>query len=214
MATQVMESPTVIIGVRGLPLNTRLEHRRKLMADPKAFTLIGRMHKIVFDPHGMTPPKLDFPVWSPNLLAWLDEPYPWLALSKDEQDLLILGKLPHPSDLPHPTESVATTLPGWANRGGRMPRPVPQRYSDRTTTFIGKEQHGAPDFSNVDTFFTIQPVEQILIHPVRSEIFNFIRPGIAPDGSLTAFLVNPKTGEAHFIGGTVTMDSRIHGPAV
>ena len=181
------------------------------MQDPKCYTLIGRMHKIVFDPHGMTPPVLDYVVWSPNLLAWLDEPYPWLALSKDEQDLLIIGKLPHPSDLPHPTESVPTTLPGWASRGGRMPRPVPQRYSDRTTMFIGKENHGEPDFGNRDTFFTIQPVEQILIHPVRSEIFNLIRPGVAPDGSLMAFLVNPKSGEAHFIGGRVTVDSRIHG---
>ena len=92
-----------------------------------------------------------------------------------------------------------------------MPRPVPQRYSDRTTMFIGKENHGEPDFGNRDTFFTIQPVEQILIHPVRSEIFNLIRPGVAPDGSLMAFLVNPKSGEAHFIGGRVTVDSRIHG---
>jgi len=209
----VAQAPAVIIGVRGLPLDTRIEHRRKLMQEPKGYTLIGRMHKIVFDPHGMNLPVLDYPVWGPNLLSWLDEPYPWLGLSKDEQDLLILGKLLHPSDLPHPTETVPTTLPGWASRGGRMPRPVPQRYSDRTTAFIGKNKNGAPDFENADTFYTIQPVEQILIHPVRSDIFNFIRPGVAPDGTLMSFLVNPKSAEAHFIGGTMTLDSRIHGPA-
>ncbi len=65
MSTQVA-SPAVIVGVQGLPLDTRLAHRRELMQDPKAYTLVGRMHKIVFDPHAMSFPALDYPVWSPN----------------------------------------------------------------------------------------------------------------------------------------------------
>lgn len=206
-------SPAIITPVRQAPLDVRLSWRRRIANDPKAYTYLGTLQKIVFDPHGMSLPKLDYPVFCPNMLGWLEEPYPRLALSLDQQDLLVIGKVRQPSDWPHPTETVATALPGWQTRGGVMPRPIPQRYSERTIEFIGKGNGDGPDFSDPDTFFVLQPIEQILVKPHGATIFNFVRPGVGPDATSMAFLINPKTGEGHFIGGRVVFDSRIHSAA-
>jgi hypothetical protein len=209
MGTQ-LAAPSILTVNRGLSLEQRIAHRRELLADRRSYTIMGRLHKIVFDPFGMNLPPLTYPVVCQNMLQWLDEPYPTLALSKDEHDLLILGKIPQPSDLPGDVNNlddyVPTSLPGWASRGGKMPRRYPQRYSDRTRGYLGGSEAN-PDF------LVIQPIEQILFQPVRTATYSMIRPTEGPDGTRMAFLIDPRRGEGHFIGGSVLVDARIHGPA-
>ena len=193
--------------VRGLSIESRIQHRRTLAGTPTSYTFCGYLHKIVFDPSGMDLPAVDYPVVNRNLLQWLEEDprnCPRLAISKDEQDLLILGRLPQPPDLPGDvtdmSDYVDTDLPGWASRGGRMPRRYPQRYSDRTRCVFGGH----------DEWLVIQPVYQIMLYPFAGRQFQFVRPGPDPEGRLMSFMVNPKTQEAHFIGGSLLIDSRIH----
>jgi len=204
--SQSTNSAGLIVPSRGLRLADRLKHRRALIADASKYTFQGFLQKIVFDPAGMDLPTEHWEglVVYPNMLQWLeDEPTkcPRLAISKDEQDLLILGPLAHPSDLcgdvNDRSQYEKTTLPGWEVRGGMKPKLWPQRYSDRTRLVIGE-------------WLVIQPVVQILFYPRTGGQFGMIRPGAGPDGSQMAFLVNPKTKEGHFIGGSLYVDMRLH----
>jgi hypothetical protein len=80
-----------------------------------------------------------------------------------------------------------------------------------TDDFIGKScRDGAPDFSDADTFYVLQPINQILLHPFGSDNQALLQPERGIDGTRMAFLVNPRTGEAHFIGGRVYITNRIH----
>jgi hypothetical protein len=48
------------------------------------------------------------------------------------------------------------------------------------------------------------------LHPFGSDNQALLQPGRGIDGTRMAFLVNPCTGEAHFIGGRVYITNRIH----
>jgi hypothetical protein len=196
----VARMASIIIPGRWLPLETRLEIRRQKARDKKAYTVIGRMHQIVFDPAGMSLPELDYPVMYQNSIQWLEEPFPRIAVTSDEQDVLILDEVPHPQDVNHPKERVETNLEAFKVYGGTMPKPVPQRYRDRTNEEMGR-------------FLVIRPVYQILFYSMGLVSANFLMPGTGPDGSRMAFMIDPKTKEGHFVGGQVSVDSRIHASA-
>lgn len=226
MSTQLI---TPALAFHGLPLDKRIGVRRELVKDPKNYMLLGKMIKLLFDPFGMNRPDsrtLDHPVINPTRLDWQKDvgaeclvDYPRLAISRDEQDLLILGALPPLAEVTGPdfddvSTWVKTTLPGWQeDRGGKrtagtMPRRYVQRYSDLTVDWIGRGSE--PDFKDPDCFFVIQPVTQILIHPAGSDQPAMVEPKANADGTRMAFLVNPRTNEGHFIGGTLHVSTRIH----
>jgi hypothetical protein len=215
----------------------RIRLRREAIKDSKNFTALGKMIRVNFDPAGMhrpDPDTIDHPVVSPNALGWTKDPtrlnkfgkpvdFPSLVITHDEQDLMVIPPLqPLPTitgpDFDDPSSWVPTDLPGWqAMRGndprtvGRMPRRYEQHYGDLTDDFIGKVcRDGSPDFRDRDTFYVLQPVNQILIHPFGCDQQKIVIPGVGFDGCRTAFLVNPYTGEAHFIGGKVHVTARIH----
>jgi hypothetical protein len=201
-------APGLIVPSHGLPLLDRIKHRRELLTDASQYTFQGFLQKIVFDPAGMDLPieHWEGKVVCPNMLQWLEEDptlCPRLAISKDEQDLLIIGPLPQPSDLcgdvNDRSQYEPTKLPGWEVRGGMRPKLWPQRYMDRTRLFLGE-------------WLVIQPVSQILFYPRAGGQFGMIRPGAGPDGTQMAFLVDPKAKEGHFIGGSLYVDMRIHSP--
>ena len=204
--SRIIPGPGVSIPARGLSLADQLRRRNELFEDPNRYTFLGFLQKIVFDPAGMDLPSehWDGIVLYPNLLQWLEEEpsrCPRLAVSKSEQDLLIMGPLAHPSDIcgdvNDRSQYVPTDLPAWKGRGGMRPKLYPQRYSDRTRLMCNE-------------FLVIQPVYQIMFYPKAGGQFSMVRPGPGPDGTQMAFLVNPKTKEAHFIGGSFFVDSRLH----
>lgn len=188
---------SIIIPGRWLPMETRLEIRRQKARDKNAYTVLGRMHTLVFDPDGMNLPELDYPVMYQNAIQWLEEPFPRIAVTKDEQDILILDPIPHPQDVNHPKEREVTTLEEYKVYGGTRPKPVPQRYRDRTNEEMGQ-------------FLVIRPVHQILFYTMGLTSAKFLMPGVGPDGSRMAFLIDPKRKEGHLVGGQVVVDSRIH----
>jgi hypothetical protein len=209
METLTQSAPSLIVPAGFKSIDEKIEARRRWAHDPKAYRLLGYLQKIVFDPAGMDLPKEFWtePVICPNMLQWLEEDprnCPALGISASEQDLLILGSLPQPSELPGDvtdlTQYVKTDAPGWASRGGMKPRLWPQRYSDRTRSTFGKNGE----------WLVIQPVFQVMFYPVTRGDFHMLLPSAGADGSQMAFLVNPKTKEAHFIGGSFLISSRIH----
>ncbi|MGA8224012.1 MAG: hypothetical protein WB780_20350 [Candidatus Acidiferrales bacterium] len=193
----VAKVASILIPGRFLPMETRLELRRQMARDKQAYTVLGRMHTIVFDPAGMNLPDLDYPVLNQNVIQWLDEPFPRIAVTKDEQDVLILDSVPHPHDVNHPTDRVATDLESYQVFGGTRPALMPQRYRDRTVEEMGR-------------FLVIRPIYQILFYALGLKEAKFLMPGVGPDGSRMAFLIDPKTKEGHLVGGQISVDSRIH----
>jgi hypothetical protein len=215
----------------------RIRMRREALKDSKNFSPLGKMIRINFDPSGMHRPDqrtIDHVVVSPNSVGWTKEPgmrnaagnridFPSVVISNDDQDLMVIPPLaPLPEvngpDFDDPSTWVKTNLPGWQTmRGGdprtvgKMPRRYRQHYGDLTDDFIGKScRDGAPDFSDADTFYVLQPINQILLHPFGSDNQALLQPERGIDGTRMAFLVNPRTGEAHFIGGRVYITNRIH----
>lgn len=239
----------LMFGTIDLPIEWRLAHRRKLVEGRKNYTMVGRMHTIVFDAGGMDQPPVDqggrpIQVMERNKLQWLDRTrLPMLAVSDDEQDLLIVNTVPHPEPLVnqeileptglenmlrrrHPDRSgpivdelraniewdasfgkMVNRDPAWVRRypDGRLhpmsftrPTRWPQRYRDRSCTRLKNSN-----------FVLIQPVAQILFHPVRVAEWNLVVPRLDRKGRRMAFLIDPYTGEGHFIGGEFFVDSRI-----
>jgi hypothetical protein len=236
MATQVQtQGPALIMPVAGRPLTDQIGIRRACALSQDNYAIWGRMYRLLFDPFGMTRPDLaalDHPVMRPNELNWEnDDPRdaPVLALSRDDKNLLIIGKVPKLAEVCAPdTNDIRhwepTKLPGWqVPRGGRvvdgkvvdripagmMPRRYQQRYSDLTTEFIGGNGTG-PDFSNPDCFFVIQPVSQIFIHLAGLSTPGLIEPRADAHGTKMAFLINPKTHEGHLVGGNIRLTTELH----
>ncbi|MGH9406776.1 MAG: hypothetical protein ACRD3D_13190 [Terriglobia bacterium] len=155
-----------------LGIQQRIEAQR-LAAKFREFDLVGRLSVIVFDARGMNAPEREYDLVNGNMLDWEDRG-PWLAVSKDQQDLLVAGTVPHPPEL-----RDTSTYP---------PQLAPQRYSDRTQSKFGD-------------FLVIQPVYQILYKPKGIADWKIIRVTTGFDGSQMAFLVDPELGEGHLIGG-------------
>ena len=232
-----MGTPQLIVPAMALTLIDRINLRRRALKDSANFAPLGKMIRINFDPCGMQrpdPATIGHPVVSINSLGWTKEPgmvnqygrgidFPSLVISRDDQDLMAIPPIaPLPEitgpDFDNPATWEKTIAPGWqVMRGndprtvGRRPRRYQQHYSDLTDAFIGKScRDGSPDFRDGDTFYVIQPVNQILLHPFGSDNQALLQPGQGLDGSRMAFLVNPRTGEAHFVGGRVYITTRIH----
>lgn len=230
-------TPSLLVPAASFALIDRIRLRREAIKDTKNYQPLGKMIRINFDPAGLSrpdPDTIDHPVVSSNAIGWTKDPtratrfgkpvdFPSMVMTHDEQDLMVVPPIPPlpevtGSDFDDPSTWVPTDLPGWqAMRGGdprtvgRMPRRYQQHYSDLTTDFIGRSRSdGTPDFRDQDTFYVLQPVNQILIHPFGCDQQKIVHPGRGFDGSHTAFLVNPYTGEAHFIGGKVHVTARIH----
>lgn len=163
---------SVLVQAPPLSMDERIAHRQKL-ARLQEFTILGRFNMIVFDPRGLDPPRVERPILNPNHLDWMDRG-PWLGLSTDQQDLLVISSVAHPPQLPdtrvHP------------------PIMVEQKYSDLTR----KRFKG---------FLVIQPVFQIRFKPKGQAATGLITASTGFDDTQMAFLVNPRTGEAHFVGG-------------
>jgi hypothetical protein len=137
------------------------------------FQILGRLCMMLFDPDGMNRPVPEGPVFQPNLLDWMDRG-PWLGLSCDGQDLLLISSVEHPPDIPDTRTAPATM---W-----------PQKYSDRTQ-------------ERMKEFLVIQPVAQLVYKPKGVASYANVRIGAGFDGTHMAFLINPDTGEGHLIGG-------------
>lgn len=228
MELQTVErSSNLLIPSAGKPLIDRINIRRELVRDNSNYTFWGRMLKIVFDPAGMSrpdPAALDHPVIYPNWISWEDDdPFlaPVLALSLNQVDLLVVGDVKHPpsvfgKDRDDVTTWVSTSAPGWQTdragipgTAGKMPRRYPQRYRDLTTEFI-PDKTAEPNFNDPDCFLCIQPVHQILLKIAGDAHPGLIEPQTASDGTKLAFLINPKTREAHLLGGKVRLTTRLH----
>jgi hypothetical protein len=223
----VERTPNLLIPDSGKPLTDRIAIRRDMMRDRSNYTFWGRALKIVFDPDGMCKPNpwsLDHPVIYPNWISWEnDENFcgPVLALSLNQQDLLVIGEVKQPpevfgKDRDDVSTWVPTNLPGWKDpragdplTAGRMPRRYAQRYSDLTTEFIPNTTT-EPNFDNPDCFLVLQPVHQILMKISGSIQPGVLTPETAKDGTKMAFLINPKTREAHLLGGKINLDLRLH----
>ncbi len=235
MSTQ-LQSASLVLPANRLPLIERIKARRIAVEDPRTWNAVGKMVEINFEPDGMHRPIItDRLVVYPNALKWRKEAgaldartrrpvdFPRIVMSADEQDLMIIPPLARLPEVPgpdfdDPSTWVPTNMPGWQTmRGndprtvGHMPRRYEQHYGDLTDDYIGMPRDdGGPDFRDLDTFYILQPVYQILVHPVGSENFAVIKPRRGLDGSHMAFLVNPLTGEGHFIGGKVWITTRMH----
>ena len=228
MELQTVErSSNLIIPDAGKPLTDRIKIRRELMRDKANYTFWGRMLKIVFDPAGMSrpdPSTLDHPVIFPNWISWEDDdPFlaPVLALSLNQQDLLVIGDVKHPPSVFGPDRDdistwVPTKLAGWqtARAGvpetaGKMPRRYAQRYSDLTTEFVPNLTN-EPNFDNPDCFLVIQPVHQILLKITGGMQPGIVEPETSRDGTKMSLLINPKTREAHLLGGNIRLTTRLH----
>jgi hypothetical protein len=205
-------SAAILHSTRGLPLDERIEARRRLAADRDSYTVLGRIKAIEFDPRGMSLPEprdIQSPV-SLNLLQWQScdvarlgehrncRRHPLLAIDKKEEQFLLLGEVPHPHDLPDLGRWVPTDLPGWKwtgasgkAEGGLRPASIPQFYADRTTLMWGR-------------FLVIQPVHKILL-----DTFQFAA-ARSWNGSQMAFLIDPHQKEGHLVGGDMLIDLRIH----
>jgi hypothetical protein len=235
LSTQVSSS-ALILPANRFPLIERIKARREAVEDPRSWNAVGKMVELNFEPDGMHRPIVtDHLVVYPNAFKWRKETgaidartrrpmdFPRLVMTNDEQELMIVMPIPplpgvQGPDFDDPSTWVPTDLPGWqAMRGGdprtvgHMPRRYEQHYGDLTDDYIGQARSdGGPDFRDPDTFDIIQPVHQILVHPVGSNNFNVIVPRKGLDGTHMAFLVNPLTGEGHFIGGRVYITTRVH----
>jgi len=196
---------------RFLPLDAQLEYRRRAMRDPNSYTLLGRMHKILFDREAMfenLPPleEISDPTYL-NLLQWNDQDsnlgFPLLAVSKNEQHLLLIGDVPHPQDRPDASILVPTDCAAWKEKGGVRPIEIPTRYGDRTrlryTDSTGRR------------FLVLQPVAQIMLTMPGVDTFPMMDCS-RPDGSghHMAFLIDPATKEGHLIGGSFVIGTRVH----
>jgi hypothetical protein len=177
----------------------QLRRRRKLMRRNPDIVVIGKLYTISFEQRGMSLPRQERPPLYRNLLQWGDDSnlesdnWPLLAVSKGRDDLLIMTSVPHPPDLPDTNHWAPTDHPGWASRGAQRPVMYPQRYRDRTTTFF-------------KDFLVIQPVDHILYKPMGDPTFAVLRCHTGFDGTKMAFLIDPNTGEGHFIGGRFLFD--------
>ena len=226
MATEAMTAtPNLIIPVSGGKLIDQINARRVMMKDPNHYQILGRMWRLIFDPFGMSRPTgLDHPVFRINELNWEGEGKncaPVLAISRNDRELLILPPVPPLAEVCAPDahnnmeDWVPTDLPGWQTpRGtpgiiGKMPRRYQQRYSDLTTKFI-PDTLPEPDFRNPDCFFVIQPVSQMYVQLSGASQPGLVEPITGNDGRQMAFLVNPRTREARFIGGAIRMTTRLY----
>jgi hypothetical protein len=156
-----------------LGMGERIEHRRSLHRRQE-FSVLGRLNSIVFDPRGLDPPKVDHAIIQPNMLDWLGKG-PWIGVSPDGQDLLVISSVPHPPDLPD-TRTKPPTM-------------IPQAYMDRTLRRFEKR------------FLVFRCVSQILYRPKGVASWGLINVSTGFDDTQMAFLVDPNSGEAHFVGG-------------
>lgn len=180
---------SLLLRANALSLAQRIEHRRKILR-LQEFEILGRLSVVVFDPNGMSLPKRDEPVFQPNLLDW-ESLGPWLGISADSQDLLIISDVPHPPRLKDTSEYLGGRH--YDKSGGFMLgtprfRMHEQRYSERTAL-----KHKG--------FLVLQPIQRILLKPKGVADWALINVHGGHDGTQMAFLVNPRTQEGHFIGG-------------
>jgi len=169
----VVDVVSTLVVSPAIGMGERIEHRRGLYRRQE-FSILGRLNSILFDPNGMDAPKVDHPIIQPNMLDWLGKG-PWLGVSPDGQDLLVISTVPHPPDLPD-TRTKPPTM-------------IEQRYTDRTRKRFEKK------------FLVIQPVFQILYRPKGVASWGLIAVSTGFDDTQMAFLVDPNSGEAHFVGG-------------
>jgi hypothetical protein len=155
----------------------RIRHRRRLVGLGRQYTPVGKLSAIVFEPQGMNAPKRNGDIVNGNFVDWDNlgkANLPWLGVSPDGQDLLIVEPLPPLPDIPD-----TRTFP---------PTPTKQLYSDRTQEYWGD-------------FLVIQPVFQIFCYPLGRAEQKIIPVKTGFDGSQMAFLVHRSGCEGHFIGG-------------
>lgn len=168
-------------------LDARIRHRRKLMQTPASYDVLGRLMMIIFHPERYwrecKPPGIT--VMNQSALDWQepgDPVLPTIAISKDGYDLLIL-------DVPlrHPPQLVDTSARLDDLKFGK----VDQHYRDRSEHW----------FKN---FLRIWPIFKIVYKPAGVADWRFILGQASLDGTGTYpdFLVDPKVGEAHIIGGS------------
>ena len=228
VSVEERQAPALIVPIGGMDLLDQIRLRRKIMESPKEYTIWGSMFRMFFDPLGLSRPdpmELDHPVVRSNELSWEGENArnaPILALSRDDKSLLILGLIPPLVDITAPDAAdnmedwVPTNLPGWqiprgnTPRAGVMPRRYKQRYSDFTTEFISSQSTDEPNFADPDCFFVIRPVVQIYMKIFGVPEPGLVEPTTAPNGTRMSFLVNPKTREAHLIGGVLHLNCQFH----
>ena len=118
--------------------------------------------------------EADQPIFQRNLIDWLHSG-PELAITRDGQDLLLIGAVPHP-----PTLLDTRALPAIER---------PQYYRDRT-----RLHHR--------NFYLIQPVVQVVYKPWGVASYGTFDIRTAPDGTQMAFLIDPVRGEGHLVGGS------------
>lgn len=163
---------------------------RRSMARKNEYHIVGKMMAVVFD--RATMPRAE--VFQQNMLWWEGEQpdaFPWLGISTDEQELLIISPVPHPPDIRDVSNMILTD-------GVYRAAKHPQRYRDRTRAKL----------KNSD-FLIIQPVIQVLYKCFGEAAMAMIKPSTGFDGTHMAFLIDPNTGEGHFIGGRFEIDRRI-----
>jgi hypothetical protein len=125
---------------------------------------------------------------------------PLVALSKDSQDILIVGRCPHPPKLP-PYDWVPPV--GWAktaklNERGvpMMPKPpmIEQRLRDRASGVLAGRKLGME-------FLVIQPVTQLLVVLPGKCGLATVACSADFSGRHTAFLYDPKREEGYLLFG-------------
>jgi hypothetical protein len=128
---------------------------------------------------------------------------PQLGVSHDGKDLLICGPvadargkvglpdIPDPDWIPAvPTQSQLDDK-NWKQPRARI---IAQRFED-----LASGQFKANDNS---LWLVFQPMAQVIFRPLQRPTFATITCEVAPwDSTHMALLLNPQTGEAHFVGG-------------
>ena len=129
---------------------------------------------------------------------------PLLAFSKDHADLLLpdgvpleLPNIPDPLWVPKQEDQKVIEAPGWKPQKAPM---IKQSWVDRAT---GKFVDCG------ETWVIFQPVIQVVYRLFRQATYGMVKCKPQPwQGTRTALLVDPKTGQAYFYGGTFEIGVR------
>jgi len=174
-------------------LKARIEHQRHVVND-RRYKRLGRVVMIIFNPDLMHRPPMNGRKILPafNVLDWRGDPErpgPWIGLSEDHQDLVLYGNdggffyaVPHPPDIP--------------DNSGPVKIDVEQRYRDRTT----EKLKNSP-------FLLIEPVHQIIFKPFGIASWTKIFVNEDYHGRQMTFLIDPRRGEGHLVGGRFAIGS-------
>jgi len=163
-------------------------YRQRDLIRKREYVRLGRLVLLIFDHEQMVRPNCgERKIWpAPNALDWQgsdERPGPWIALAKNQEDLLLfgngghyLGAVPHPPDIRDVTGPVAVDRE--------------QRYRDRTIEKL-----------KGTGFLIIEPVHQIIYKPLG--VPSWIKIRVMPDyrGRRMSFLIDPIAKEGHLTGG-------------